>query len=345
MPMGCNEDESDATDRDAGQTPDAGGGADAGDGSDASDDAAAASASPGCSRGTASAGDHDESLDFGGKTRAYRLHVPSGYSGESTPLVINMHGFLSNQMEQVKLTGMSALADREGFIVVYPAGAGEPLAWNAGDCCEYTERDRDDIGFIAALLDEIGETACIDLTRVYATGFSNGGFLSHRIGCELSDRFAAIATVSAVLGVAPESCKPGRSLPVLQIHGEADPTIPYAGGAPMGWELLYPGLPAPNYRSVTATSDFWREQSGCAATRSESNEGDAKCESYDDCDDGSAVTLCTVSGGGHTWPGGDTSAFEAVVAGIPVTTLVGPTSTSFDASAYIWDFFEQHPMP
>jgi polyhydroxybutyrate depolymerase len=344
MLAACGDEASDPElEADAGDAKDAGSG-DAGDGSDAGDHGSRGS--PGCNARSASAGDHDESLAFGGKTRSYRLHVPAGYDGEPTALVVSMHGFLSNPLEQAKFSGMSEVADERGFIVVYPSGAGEPPAWNAGDCCEYVERERDDVAFIGALVDAVGESACIDLARVYATGHSNGGFLSHRIACELSDRIAAIASVSGVLGVAPADCQPERPVPVLQIHGDADPTIPYGGGSPEGWELLYPGLPAPTYRSVAETVSFWREHDGCDASRTQVySEGDANCQRYDGCDAGSEVTLCTLSGGGHTWPGGDPTALEAMVLGLPVTSLIGVTSTSLDASAYIWDFFERHPLP
>jgi polyhydroxybutyrate depolymerase len=317
MLAACSDEESDPeSESDAGNTHDAGGG-DAADDSDGGDHGS--HQSPGCNAGSASAGDHDESLTFGGKSRAYRLHVPAGYDGEPTPLVVNMHGFLSNHLEQVKLTGMSALADERGFIVVYPSGGGEPPAWNAGDCCEYIDRERDDVAFFEALVDAIGEVACVDQARIYATGYSNGGFLSHRIACELSERVAAIATVAGVLGVPPEDCHPARAVPVLQIHGEADPTVPYAGGSPMGWDILYPNLPAPSYRSAATTASFWREHDGCAASRTQGfSEGDATCQSYDACDADSEVTLCTISGGGHTWPGGDPSAFEGTVMGLPI---------------------------
>jgi polyhydroxybutyrate depolymerase len=344
MLAACSDEESDpGSESDAGDTPDAGGG-DAGDAADGGDHGS--HHSPGCSAGSASAGDHDESLTFGGATRSYRLHVPAQYDGEPTPLVVNLHGFLSNSLEQAKFSGMSALADARGFIVVYPSGGGTPPAWNAGDCCEYVDRERDDVAFIAQLIDAIGEVACVDLARVYATGHSNGAFLSHRIACELSDRIAAVASVSGMLGVTPEDCQPERAVPVLQIHGDADPIIPYAGGSPMGWELLFPALPAPTYRSAAESVGFWRERDGCDATKTQVfSEGDANCQRFDGCDDGSEVTLCTLTGGGHTWPGGDPTALEAVVMGLPVSVLIGATSTSLDASAYIWDFFERHPLP
>jgi polyhydroxybutyrate depolymerase len=303
-------------------------------------------ASAGCNQAALEAGDHASTLQFAGMERPYTLHVPAGYDASTpTPLVINLHGFLSNYMEQPGLTGMSELADREGFMVVYPNGAGEPVAWNGGDCCAFGATDQDDVAFISALLDAIGEQTCVDTARVYATGYSNGGFLSHRLACELSDRVAAVATVAGVLGVPDEACQPDRDVPVFMIHGDADMTVPYAGGSPGGFELLYPDQDPPVFRSAAATAEFWRTHDGCDATTTTSfMMGDATCESYAGCDEGSQVTLCTIAGGGHTWPGGDPMAFQGVVAGLMISTLVGVTSTSMNASEQIWDFFSAHPL-
>jgi polyhydroxybutyrate depolymerase len=344
LAAGCG-DEDVVPDDDAGEVSDAGD-HDAGSAGDAGADSASDERiSSGCSGGDLSPGDHDTTLSFGGKSRAYLLHVPPSYSGRPMPVVINLHGFLSNYTEQPDLTHMSAQADSEGFIVAYPNGAGDPTAWNAGDCCEFKETDRDDVGFVAALLDELEDKGCVDLTREYVTGFSNGGFLAHSVGCELSERVAAIATVAGVLGVPPEECKPARAMPVLQIHGDADGTVPYGGGSPTGWELLYPGTSAPTFRSAVVTADFWREKSGCAADQEQSFKGDdTDCESYKSCEHGNEVTLCTISGGGHIWPNGDPSALKAMVVGIPVSSLVGKVPT-FDANGHIWSFFKAHPLP
>jgi polyhydroxybutyrate depolymerase len=304
-------------------------------------------ASPGCGNGKLSAGDTDATLEFGGLSRQYILHVPKDYdASKPTALVINMHGFLSNYKEQAQFTGMSDLADRKNFLVVYPNGAGDPVAWNAGDCCEFKDLKRDDVAFIDALIDAVRDEACVDPQRVYATGHSNGGFLAHEIACKLSDKVAAIASVSGVLGIPPEECKPSRPVPVLQIHGDTDPTVQFTGGAPMGWALLYPGQPAPVFRSVKDTLEFWREKDGCAATTTPGfMKDEAACKSYTGCEHDSAVTLCTITGGGHAWPGGDPSALKAVVLGMPVSSFIGKTSTALDASAQIWAFFEAHPLP
>lgn len=307
--------------------------------------ATAAATSSGCQDGTAAPGSTDAVLQFGGKSRQYALHVPAGYTGQPTALVFSMHGFMSNYGEQQVLTGFSELADREGFIVVYPNGAGDSmLSWNAGDCCEYTETDRDDVGFVAALIDEVGRSACVDLDRVYATGYSNGGFLSHRLACELGDRIAAIATVAGVLGIPPESCNPGRPISVLQLHGSADLVVPYPGGTPAGWEMSFPGVAPPQFRSAEATRDFWAMENGCSMQLTPGYAmGDVACQTYADCPAEGSVELCTVDAGGHTWPSGDHSTI-----GGPLNAMIAPffgtVSTSIDASAHMWQFLKAHTL-
>jgi polyhydroxybutyrate depolymerase len=268
------------------------------------------------------------------------LHVPSGHPSAPVPLVINLHGFLVDGPQQEAWSKMDALADEEGFAVAYATGTGSPASWNAGDCCAFDDKTRDDVGFVSALIDEAGRRTCVDLARVYATGMSNGGFLAHRLACELGDRVAAIAPVAGVLGVDPSTCTPARAIPVLDFHGTSDPIVPYDGGMPPGLGLLYPGLTA-TFRSVAATVEFWRSADGCGATSQQTfSNGDATCLTYDSCRDGAEVALCTIAGGGHTWPGGDPNAVPGTIA-----TVLGSTSTSIDASRRIWQFFKRYALP
>jgi polyhydroxybutyrate depolymerase len=317
----------------------------AGDEGESSDPSTAEARSPGCQGGTATVGTTDAVLQFGGAMRQYRLHVPAGYTGQPSPLVFSMHGYLSNYMEQPTLSGFSTLADREGFLVVYPNGGGSPmLSWNAGDCCEYTETTRDDVGFIAALIDEIGSKACVDLKRVYATGYSNGGFLSHRLACQLSNRIAAIATVAGVLGIPPETCTPARPVSVLQLHGNADLVVPYPGGTPAGWEMSFPGVPPAVFRSAMATRDFWASKNACAAPPTPGfTMGDVTCNAFGMCAGGSKVELCTIEGGGHTWPSGNHSTIGGPL-NATITPFFGKVSTSIDASAHMWQFLKAHSL-
>lgn len=255
-----------------------------------------------------------------GLPRTAWLHVPPGYDPSAgTMLVLNFHGFTSDAAQQMLLSEMNGASDARGFLVVYPQGVAR--SWNAGACCGTAWLDAvDDVGFVEALLDELSDELCIDPRRIYATGMSNGGFLSHRLACELSGTFAAIAPVAGVLGVEPEDCTPPRPVPVMHIHGTADPVVPYEGSL--------------TFASVEETVARWRQLDGCSTNSSPLvDQGDAWCVSWSDCDEGAEVVRCTIEGGGHTWPGG-----------FPIP-LVGKTSTDLDATGAMLDFFDAHPLP
>jgi polyhydroxybutyrate depolymerase len=213
---------------------------------------------------------------------------------------------------------MGEKSDAAGFIAVHPLGTGSSKSWNGGACCgEAASKPVDDVQFVRDLLDEVATRICVDDKRVFATGMSNGGFLSHRLACELSDRIAAIAPVAGVLGV--KTCSPKRAVPVMHFHGTADSLVPYAGNA--------------DFPSVEEMMAAWAARDGCASTPATSFEkGDTKCRTWSGCATGSLVTLCTVDGGGHTWPGG-----------LPIPT--GKTTTAISATDAMWTFFVDHPMP
>jgi polyhydroxybutyrate depolymerase len=160
----------------------------------------------------------------------------------------------------------------------------------------------------------------VDRARVFSAGFSNGGFLSYRLACELGDRIAAIGPVSGVDGT--EGCPATRPVPVLHFHGTADAVVPYAGGGLFG----FPG--------AQASVDGWIARNGCAAGPEESfSNGEVRCASWTACAAGADVTFCTIDGGGHQWPGGE---------GLPGG---GHTTTDIDASEALLTFFEAHPLP
>jgi polyhydroxybutyrate depolymerase len=283
-----------------------------------------------CGDKTGPKGERTISLDYGGMTRTAILHVPDNYDRNTgAMLVMNFHGFSSAGWQEALLTNMTPQSDKRGFILVYPEGVA--TSWNAGDCCGTAWTDSvDDIGFVSALIDYIEADYCIDPKRIYATGMSNGGFLSHRIGCELANRFAAIAPVAGVLGVPPEQCHPGRPVPILDTHGTADPLVPYNGGTPV-LSTLGQGIV---FRSVSDTMHFWLQNNGCSANSQVIYQhGDATCIEYPDCSQDATTVLCTIQDGGHTWPDG-----------LPVPPL-GKTSTDIDTTSTMLDFFEAHPMP
>jgi polyhydroxybutyrate depolymerase len=263
------------------------------------------------------AGDTDLTISSGGRQRTARVHVPASYDPKKPiPVLLNFHGRMSNPSQQALLSKTTPKADAAGFVVVYPAGVGD--TWNAGLCCgEAQSNDIDDVGFTRALLDELGTKLCVDAKRVFATGLSNGAFMSHRLGCELSDRIAAIGPVAGQLVMT--TCKPKRPVPVMYFHGDEDKIVWYEGQY---------GMP-----SAEATAKAWATRNACNATPKETYaKGDATCMTYSGCKDSADVTLCTISGGGHTWPGGAPTGF-------------GKTSTDIDATAEMWTFFAAHPMP
>lgn len=252
-------------------------------------------------------------IDIEGSTRSTLLAGPTELPSKPLPLILNFHGYSDSPEQQAGFSLMSDHAVAEGYVVAYPTGTGALKGWNAGACCgSAASSGVDDVAFAEALIEQIAATACIDRSRVYAVGYSNGGFLSHRLACELSDKIAGIASVAGVMGISP--CNPLRSIPVMQIHGTADAIVPYLGS-------LASGFP-----SVDVTMEDWRQRSGCSEqTVMTYSQGDATCVAWEGCD--SPVSRCTIEGGGHTWPGGTAPVIRGVL------------STDLDATAAMWDFF------
>ena len=261
-------------------------------------------------------------LEHGGLTRTYLVHVPPGYDGKKpVPLVLSFHGRHGQGKDQADLTGFNDVSDRHGFLVVYPDGVGK--SWNAlHGTGEAQARGVDDVGFVGALIDSLVEHYEIDEDRIYASGMSNGGFFAHRLGCELSERIAAIASVAGQM--APDLakiCRPAVPVPVLDIHGTRDRIVPMDGGTTDGGGSLL---------SAEETVGVWQRLNGCSgATKETLSRGGVVCRSSEGCK--APVTLCTVKGAGHTWPGGKQYAPRL---------LVGTTNRDVDASEMIWEFFD-----
>ncbi|MBW2405591.1 MAG: hypothetical protein JRF42_17830, partial [Deltaproteobacteria bacterium] len=224
--------------------------------------------------------------------RSYEIHLPPAYDGSTPlPLVLNFHGFTSSGLGQQRSSNMDVTADRAGFAVAYPNGLDS--SWNAGICCGRSATfDVDDVGFARAVIEDIGARGCIDEARIYATGMSNGGFFSHRLACEAADVIAAVAPVSGVLGIDDAECTPARPIPLIQLHGTGDMLVPYEGGGLAGSQ------------SVADSIAGWLARNGCTEESSVSYQnGMATCETFDQCDGDASVTLCTIEGAGHCWPG------------------------------------------
>ena len=307
-------------------------GADAGpdDGGAAGIDAAGAYR---CGGRVLEAGDHARTLTSGDLSRSYVVRVPPGYDGsESIPLVLLFHGGGVDADVQESLSHLGDKADEAGFVLVRPDGTGQVenrYAWNAGSCCgQAASEDVDDVGFVRDLVATVSEEVCIDGRRVFATGFSNGAMMAHRLGCELDDLIAAIAPVSGGIGVA--DCTPSRPVPVFEIHGLADEAYPFNGG---------PATCSTNptdFTSIPDTVRVWGDAAGCDMTSTITyDEGDVTCRAYDGCEPNGDIELCVIAGGEHDWPGGD--ALGGPCSGPPTTDLV--------ANDAIWDFFAAHPLP
>jgi len=280
-------------------------------------------------------------LIHNGIRRTYLVHVGSACNaGTPAPLVIVLHGGGGTGAGMVKLTGFNTVADRERFIVVYPDGVDRH--WNDGRGVEWYRahtQDIDDVGFISALIDELSGKLNIDSKRVYATGISNGGMMSYRLGCELSQRIAAIAAVTASIAVnKAKEWSPSRPMPVMIIAGTADPLVPWDGG-----DIRFGGRIYGTVLSMPDTVKFWVEKNGCSTRPvvrrlpdSDPTDGTTvRREVYSGCKGGAEVVLYAVEGGGHTWAGGLQYLQERII---------GKTSREFGASEVIWQFFKQHSL-
>jgi polyhydroxybutyrate depolymerase len=266
-------------------------------------------------------GDATWTITTAGGSRTALVHIPPGYDPtRATPLVLNFHGYSGSPSQEEQLTKMNTASDAAGYLLVYPQGTGSLPSWNAGACCgTAAQSNLDDVGFVASLLDSLEDQLCVDSKRVFATGMSNGGFLAQRLGCELADRIAAIAPVAGVLGI--KVCNPSRPVPIIEFHGTSDSMVPYGGD------------PSISYPSVADTVAGWVQRDDCpSAATTTYSKGDATCVTYGPCSAGAEVTLCTIAGGGHTWPGG--TPFP----------LLGNTSTDLSATDAMWTFFQAHPM-
>ncbi|HUL98300.1 MAG TPA: PHB depolymerase family esterase [Mycobacterium sp.] len=233
-------------------------------------------------------GDHRRKLGFGGYSRIYDVHIPPGYDGRTAvPLVLDFHGFTGNPTDQAGWSGWRSLANTEDFIVAYPLGLfGRPEApevdtpdgpsFNGGPfCCGGASKNGiDDVGFAWAIVQAVAAEANVDRARVYATGLSNGGGMSSRLGCEAADLFAAVAPLAGFIGIVP--CQPSRPIAVIAFAGLHDPKTPY----------------------VLSTASFtsWRDLDGCGSGPPDDRVdfGTSYCETYRSCSAGVQAERCSI---------------------------------------------------
>ena len=282
----------------------------------------------------------DEALAHGGRTRKFRLHVPPGLDDRAAPLVIQFHGGGGAGRGIDRLTRFHALADHERFVVAAPSGVARN--WNDGRIAPRMRaamQGVDDVGFVAVLIDTIAARIPIDRRRVYAVGMSNGAMMAGRLACQLSERIAAIAQVA---GTAPADaaqwCHPGRPVPVMQIHGTADPLVPYEGG-PIGHgrhghrhhrdRLEGRGI----VLGVDDWAALWVANNNAKGPAVSSLGDDVSVRTWRGTARQSDIEFWRIENGGHTWPGGSQY--------LPAR-VIGPTSKTFDATPTIWRFLSAH---
>ncbi len=261
-----------------------------------------------------------------GRKRAFILYIPANYSGQDeVPLLFNFHGYSSNAHDQMYYGDFRPLADTAGFLLVHPQGSklNGVTHWNVGGWTIGSTVD--DVGFTEALLDTLSARYRIDSMRVYSTGMSNGGYMSLLLACQLSNRFAAVASVTG--SMTPEmykQCDPQRPIAVMQIHGTADGIVPYTG---TGWSI-----------SIKKVLEYWVKSNHCYEEAvkeeiSDKNPDDGSTVEhliYSGGSEGVSVEHFKVLGGGHTWPG----------------TVYGSTGTNYDidASLEVWHFLSRYSL-
>jgi polyhydroxybutyrate depolymerase len=262
------------------------------------------------------AGEFDETIMLGGLERKYILHIPTGYDGmKRAPIVLLLGGLALDSRIMLDYTGMGAVADREGFILVSLEGSGEPLHWNYA----HVPGGADDVGSARDLLAKLGSELCIDPTRTFATGFSSGSAMAERLACDIPDVIAAVGLVEQL----SVDCEP--KTPLIVFHGEQDQLVPFAGGGEN--EPVEGGGSFPPVRETVRT---WAQSLGCDAGAAVvmSPAEHVELTSYQGCRDvDRAVLLYVTENGGHAWPGAAKYADPAT------------TTQEIDASELIWQFF------
>ncbi len=262
-----------------------------------------------------------ETIIHDGIEREYILYIPANYTGSNNvPLIFNFHGYGSNATEQMFYGDFRPISDTAGFIIVHPQGTlfNGVTHWNVGGWTIGSTVD--DVGFTDALINSLSSNYSIDSSRIYATGMSNGGYMSFLLACQLNHKIAAIASVTG--SMTPETydnCTPVHPTPILQFHGTSDLVVPYGGAI---WT-----------QSIDDVLQYWVSYNSCNTNPIITNLPDIDPNDgstvthyiYEDGIDNVVTEHYKIVGGGHTWPG----------------SLLGGSGTNHDinASVEIWNFF------
>ena len=258
-------------------------------------------------------------------------------------LVVDFHGLSEGAVAHAQMSGFAAFAKTEGFVAAVPQGTGAIPSWGASPAGAAMPGDAD-IAFVGALLDQIEAAACIDTSRVYATGLSNGAMMTSLVACRMADRFAAVAPVAGVTDF--KGCAPSHVVPMLTIHGTKDPILLFNGGIGDIIGRLFGGsktgttspptttiptdLNGPGY---PANAKAWALRNGCDPTPADTKvSGEVTLRTYR-CPPGADVEMYVIAGGGHAWPGSQFSR--------NLEPVIGYTTFDIDATKLIWAFFQR----
>ena len=233
-----------------------------------------------------------QSIVHNGVNREYVLYIPNSYDGTSSvPLMLNFHGFGGSASDYMQEADMRSLAEADTFILIYPQGSClDGLShWNACPLGGDNKSDADDFGFVEAIINEISSQYNVDMERIYAAGYSNGGMMAYGLANYKSNLVAAVASVSGVMLECTGSTS--HPMPVVHLHGTSDGVLPYNGSS--------------DWNSAQSTLDYWINFNNTITTPTVSidDSGGMSIEHYvyDQGDSSVSVEHYKFIGGDHVW--------------------------------------------
>ncbi len=272
----------------------------------------------------------ESTLEVGSLVRTFTVVLPSTYYSDqnSFPVLIAMHGGGGSAKQMEDSYGLKEKAEEEKYIIIYPDGVQsdgilKARTWNAGFCCEYAmEKNIDDVGFLSKMIDEVNRIYKSNSKRVYATGMSNGGMMAYRLGCEISNKIAAIAPVACTM-VTISECKPKFSMPIIQFHSILDKNVPFNGGI---------GIRGINYPAVEKGIASWAAINDCKnIAKVLKDDQNFKLTEWTSCNSQTEIQYYLTKDGGHSWPG---APIVRASADLPSKVL--------NANQLIFDFFRKY---
>jgi polyhydroxybutyrate depolymerase len=300
------------------------------------------SPSGGCGAGpSAPVVEQEHTLTVAGADRRYLLSVPTAHDGSAPlPVVFDFHGFMEGAEVHALLSQYSALADEVGFVVVFPHGTGDPVGWDTSP----DAATNDDLTYFDAVLEQVAGELCIDESRVYATGLSQGAMFTSLLVCQRADVLAAVAPVAGITH--DDACAPSRPVPMVSFHGTEDPILLFNGGVDVS---AIPGFGEPDAPTTTAAPvdldgegypanvAAFAADNGCEPDAEDAELTAEVVHRTYRCPSGADVELYIVVGGGHTWPASEFSR--------SISDIVGMTTFDIDATRDAWEFMRQFSNP